>query len=56
MSHIQNVKWAKPIFTTLTLSFLTTRHLVPRLHCILDACQQEAHATSRFLNTYQEGK
>ncbi len=35
--------------TTLTLSSLTTRHLVPRLHCILDACQQSAHATSRIL-------
>lgn len=32
MLHITDVKWAKPIFTTLTLGFL----------------QQEAHATNRF--------
>ena len=39
MLHITDAKWAKPIFTTLTLSFL----------------QQEAHATSCFLNIYQKG-
>ena len=50
-----NAKWAKPILTTLTLSFLTTRHLVPRLHCNLVASQQEAQATSRFLNTEKKG-
>jgi hypothetical protein len=31
--------------TTLSLGQLTTRHLVPRLHCNLVACQQLAHAT-----------
>jgi len=36
-------------FTTLTLGKLTTLHSVPRLHCNLVACQQSAHATSRFL-------
>jgi len=30
---------------TLSLRQLTTRHLVPRLHCNLVACQQLAHAT-----------
>jgi len=30
---------------TLSLGQLTTRHLVPRLHCNLVACQQLAHAT-----------
>lgn len=40
---------SKAPFTPLTLSFLTTQHLVPRLHCNLVACQQNAHATSRFL-------
>ena len=39
MLPITDVKWAKPIFTTLTLSFL----------------QQEAHTTSRALNNYQKG-
>ena len=34
----------------LTLRFLTTRHLVPRLYRNLVACQQDAHATSRFLS------
>jgi hypothetical protein len=33
-------------FTTVTLSLLTTRHLVSRLHCNLVACQQQAHMTS----------
>jgi hypothetical protein len=32
----------------LTLSSLTTRHLVPRLHCDLVACQRKALATSHF--------
>ncbi len=36
-------KSSKAQFTTLTLSSLTARHLVPRLHCVLDACQQWAH-------------
>ena len=35
--------------TTLSLGELTTRHLVPRLHCNLVACQQLAHTTSRIL-------
>lgn len=30
---------------TLSLGQLTTRYLVPRLHCNLVACQQFAHAT-----------
>jgi hypothetical protein len=34
--------------TALTLCLLTTQHLVPRLHCNLVACQQQAHATSRI--------
>jgi len=35
--------------TTLTLYFLTTRHLVSRLHCNLVACQQNAHVTGHIL-------
>lgn len=35
--------------TTLTLSLLTMRHLVPYLHCDLVACQQRAHCTSAVL-------
>jgi len=31
--------------TTLSLGQLTTRHLVPRLHCNLVSCQQLAHPT-----------
>jgi hypothetical protein len=31
---------------TLSLGRLTTRHLVPRLHCNLVACQQSAHVAS----------
>jgi hypothetical protein len=34
--------------TTLPLGQLTTRHLVPRLHCNLVSCQQLAHTTSRI--------
>lgn len=30
---------------TLSLGQLTTRYLVPRLHCNLVACQQLSHAT-----------
>jgi len=36
-------------FPTLTLGSLTTRHLVPRLHCNLVACQQWAHVTSHVI-------
>ncbi len=35
--------------TTPTLSPLTTRHLVPRLHFNLVACQQSVRATCRIL-------
>ena len=38
---------SKAHFTTLMLSSLTIRHLVPHLHCNLVACQQWSHATSR---------
>ena len=38
----------KAQLTTLTLGQLTTRHLVPRLHCNLVACQQLAHVTSHI--------
>ena len=30
----------------------TTRHLVPRLHCILDACQRSAHTVNRVGMNY----
>ena len=40
--------WSKAPYATLALGSLTTWHLVPRLHCILDACQQWTQATSRF--------
>jgi hypothetical protein len=39
--------------TTLTLSQLTTRHLVPRLHCNLVACQQLAHVTSHIRKVHK---
>jgi len=29
-----------------------TRHLVPRLHCILDACQRSAHTVNRVGLSY----
>jgi len=35
--------------TTLSLRQLTTRHLVPRLHCNLVACQQLAHTTGSII-------
>lgn len=34
---------SKAPLPTLTLSSLTTRHLVPRMHCIVNACQQRVH-------------
>ena len=30
----------------------TTQHLVPRLHCILDACQRSAHTVNRVGLSY----
>jgi len=42
---------SKAHFPTLTLSFLTTRHLVPHMHCNLVACQQDAQVTSHFLGS-----
>ena|GEM_PF-2545664 len=33
---------------TLSLGRLTTRHLVPRLHCDLVACQQSAHVAGHI--------
>ena len=39
---------SKAQLTTLTLCQLTTRHLVPLLHCNLVACQQLAHVTSHI--------
>jgi len=40
--------------TTLTLCPLTIRHLVPHLHCILDACQQWAHTTGCIIQIQYE--
>lgn len=39
---------SKANYTTLTLSLLTMRHLVPYLHCNLVACQQQVHVTSHI--------
>lgn len=39
--------WNKVPYTT-----FTTRHLVPHLYCILDACQRRAHTASRVWMNY----
>lgn len=44
--------WNKVPHTPLTLGSSTTRHLVPRMHCILDACQRSAHMASHVGMSY----